>query len=406
MTVFDDTLTDNVAVTPAVEDIIPVLGALTDNVAVTPTVADIIPFLGVLVSTVTIDTDIDDSRLAELAALVESVDIGSELEVVQGVLVRERAEIADPLSPALIYGKLLTEAAQISELIRRAETVALEDALTLETTFALANAWAVADELQLGDTLVSLTNYAVTLADAVRIRDALDRFFGADLSETISISNAWSVVARLTREMAEGATFTGTAENVLLLAVTSEEELAVSDTELLQMIFAGDALSDTVSIEAMSVDPGAGVVTWCVNTRQGFVTEYRDYDFNSFAAVGGKYVGATSEGLYDLEGDTDDGEQIIASIASGLLQMNSSRLHGLGGVYIGLRGAGEFYLKLTTGDGVERVYRVTARDMETTKVNVGKGLRHRYMSYSLENVGQEFELESIEFVPMRAFRRV
>ena len=246
----------------------------------------------------------------------------------------------------------------------------------------------------------------MTLADAVRVRDALDRFFGADLSETISIADAWSAVARMTKQMAEGLTFAETTSPVMLLAVTSEEEVAFTDTELLRMIFAGDALSDTVSIEAMSVDPGAGMVTWCVNTRQGFVTEYRGYDFNSFAVVDGKYVGATSAGLFELEGDTDDGEQIIASIASGLLQMNSSRLHGLGGVYIGLRGTGEFYLKLTSGDGVDRVYRVTARDMETTKVNIGKGLRHRYVSYSLENVGQEFELESIEFVPMRAFRRV
>jgi hypothetical protein len=44
--------------------------------------------------------------------------------------------------------------------------------------------------------------------------------------------------------------------------------------------------------------------------------------------------------------------------------------------------------------------------MITTRVQVGKGLRARYYAFELETVdGQDFDLESIEFVPLVVQRR-
>ena len=44
--------------------------------------------------------------------------------------------------------------------------------------------------------------------------------------------------------------------------------------------------------------------------------------------------------------------------------------------------------------------------MKTTKVNMGKGLRARYFAYELISTGQDFDLDSVEFVPLVAQRRV
>jgi hypothetical protein len=75
-------------------------------------------------------------------------------------------------------------------------------------------------------------------------------------------------------------------------------------------------------------------------------------------------------------------------------------------VYLGTRGGGDFVLKLITGDDKTFIYSVNARDMATTKITLGKGLRARYFAFELVSTGQDFDLDTIEFVPLVSDRRV
>lgn len=384
MTVFEDTLSTGVDITPAVIDLLSLREVLVDSFEAG-------------------DTTID--RLSLREAVAEALTVSRVLVGTENVRLRDQTRVGDTLTPAALFGKLMAESLRIAERTRIGHVGTLSDLATIEATLAVANGWAVAEELQITDTLLALATYGSTVTERVRFQASLARFLGSSLAETVELTPTVILSARLSQQTDESATLSETLTPLLLFHVAAEETVAFDDTEILQLIYDGK-LQDDVAIEAMHLDPNGDVVTWCVNTRMGFVTQYKNYEFNSFAVINGKYVGATSEGLFELHGDTDDGEQIIAGITGGILQMNSSKRHGLAGVYIGLRGTGDFYLKLTSGDGQEYVYKVTARDMDTTKVNIGKGLRHRYLSYSLENVGQDFELESIEFVPMRGFRRV
>lgn len=384
MTVFDDTLSD--------------------SVAVTPTLVDLLSLRDLIEEAVTLDLSQED-RLAVLAATAEALTVALAGVVTQAPAVRDTLGLGDTIASVAAYGLTLAEIALIQDLLRVAQIVDATEALTIEETIQTAQGWIIAEQLGIADTLSSLSNYSVTIEERLRLRETFARFLGGDIAETIQLAPSVVVNSAFMQGAAEVMLLSSTVDPVVILHIAMDEAAQFDDTDILQLIYAGQ-LRDDISIEAMHIDPAGGVVTWCINTRMGFVTQYKNYDFNSFAVVGGRYIGATSEGLFELHGDTDDGEQVIAGVTGGLLQMNSSRLHGLGGVYIGLRGTGEFFLKLTAGAGQEYVYRFVARDMETTKVNIGKGLRHRYLSYALESVGQEFELESIEFVPMRAFRRV
>ena len=70
-------------------------------------------------------------------------------------------------------------------------------------------------------------------------------------------------------------------------------------------------------------------------------------------------------------------------------------------------GNNDFYAKIIAGDGREYVYKfVSQPGLMTTKVNVGKGLRARYFQFELQSTGPDFDLDSIEFVPMMGQRRV
>jgi hypothetical protein len=378
---------------------------LAETFGISRTVIDRMSLRDTIVDTITAGDNFDDARLSLRQATAEAFALNSILTGTESMRLSDRVRVGDTFAPTALFGLLLKETVRIAERTRIGHVATLAELATIEATLAVANGWAIAEQLEITDTLQALATYGSTIAERVRFQATLARFLGSSLAETVQLTPTVVLSARFSQQVAEAATLAETLTPRLLFHVAADEAIAFDDTEILQLIYSGK-LQDGVAIEAMHLDPNGDVVTWCVNTRMGFVTQYKNYDFNSFAVINGRYVGATSTGLYELHGDTDHGEQIIAGITGGILQMNSSKRHGLKGVYIGLRGTGDFYLKLTSGDGKEYVYKITARDMDTTKVNIGKGLRHRYLSYSLENVGQDFELESIEFVPMRAFRRV
>ena len=202
----------------------------------------------------------------------------------------------------------------------------------------------------------------------------------------------------------DGVGVGATLNRGLLLRVTASDELEIGHTDALKMLFK-PTLADAFEIVSAYLDP-EGLTTWAVNLSHGGVTEYTNYNFNSFATMGSKYIAADADGLYELVGDDDDGDDIVARLKSGLLQFGRSNYSSFKGIYLGVRGGGDFVLRLVTGDGRSYTYSVEARTMETTKVNVGKGLRARYFSFELISTGQDFDLDSIEFIPLVAKRRV
>lgn len=346
-----------------------------------------------------------DGVIAEAVALEDALGLSDDIFSVGATILLARLSARDRAIPVARYQLQMSQATRILGRLAVSDATTLEDIIELDAALTAARAWVMLEQLGLTDVVAALARYTQTAREAARLLDRMERFFGADISDGVDIAPMMQVLARLREATVEGVAIDADISPTMLLHVVSNDQLTLTHTQILQMIFDG-TLDDTVLVEGLQFDPSGSVTTWCVNTRMGVTTEYRNYDFNSFAKLGREYVGAGRGGLFRLVGDDDDGEAIIANIQGGFLQMNASRFTGLQGVYLGIRGGGEFLLKLQTPAGQEYVYRITARDMETTKVWVGKGFRHRYVGYELESVGQDFDLESVEFVPMMAGRRV
>ena len=165
-------------------------------------------------------------------------------------------------------------------------------------------------------------------------------------------------------------------------------------------------ISETIQITATHIDVSGAVTTWAVNLTNGAVTEYTNFDFNSFAPMGRKYLAASEDGLFELDGADDAGTDIIARMKSGIMQVGAGRLSSIKGIYLGLRGGGSWVLKVVADEDKTYIYSIAAKSMKTTKVEVGKGLRARYFAYELVSTGQEFDLDGIEFLPIVNKRRV
>ena len=285
----------------------------------------------------------------------------------------------------------------------------LHEGFTLTSAFVGLLNHIFAQSIKMSEAYHPALTYNLTTAEKVRLISFLDIHNAASFGDAIHIHESQPIYALMANAMiSDTLRLSVDMERTVVLRITADDALVVEDQELVNGIWQG-TLADNISMEILLMDPSGSVLTWAINTRTQAITQYGNWGtFNSFGVMGVKYVAADSNGLYELNGAQDITTPIIASMAGGYFQPNGSKFAGLKGVYIGAVGAGTYLLKLITGDGIERVYKSALNpNLMTTKVNIGKGLRSRYISWELiTNDGQDFDLDTIEFVPMMYGRRV
>jgi len=146
---------------------------------------------------------------------------------------------------------------------------------------------------------------------------------------------------------------------------------------------------------------------WVMNQETGATSRYDNFEFNSFAFFNGRYYGARADGVYLLEGDTDAGKRIMASISLGKFDFGTSAQKRVPNAFVGVASNGRMLLKVIV-EQEEYVY--VARDygenLQTQRIDIGKGLKANFFEFELYNEdGEDFDLDSVEFVAVPLGRR-
>jgi hypothetical protein len=319
--------------------------------------------------------------------------------------VLERVVLARVLAPTAVSPRTVGDTVRMTRVVRTALSLVTGQALTVAQTVQCVRAIAVVEGLTLAQTPQALATYLSTFAEIVALSDGVANFFGADALDGITAADAPTRVLRARPVTSDGLTLADVLGRSIVLRVTCAEQVAMSTEELLRALFS-PTLRDGIEVVAGYVAPDGAFTSWAVNTRTSAATEYTNFEFNSFTRMGRRYLAARDDGLYVLDGDDDAGSSIIADIKTGAMQFAGSRFSGVKAVYLGLRGDGEFRLKIIDGEGTERVYKIIAQSARTAKVQVGKGIRTRYLSFELTSTGQDFDLDAMEVMPLLAQRRV
>ncbi len=325
--------------------------------------------------------------------------------ILLGGLIQETITFLEESTEVLRYTDLIAELTSWADALTSAYAMTLAE--TIEVALALTGVWAllVMEQLHIAPLLTPESLYRLVMADTVLLSDAASRFFGGEVAETYGITETLIDYALFPHVLTETIGVAGEMTEQLIFRVTASDSIVLDDADLIKMIFA-PTLTDEVVISAAYISPNNTLTSWAVNTRTGAVTEYTNFSFNSFAQAGHKYLGASSTGLYELNGSTDDGTDIIARLRSGFSQFGGSRFSSFKAAYVGMRSSGTIIFRLISGDDKTYTYQVIARSMQTTKVKTGKGLRSKFFAFELESTGQDFDLDSIELVPLVAQRRV
>lgn len=148
--------------------------------------------------------------------------------------------------------------------------------------------------------------------------------------------------------------------------------------------------------------------TWVWHADAEGSTRYRSYPFNSFAEIGGRYYGASSDGVFLLEGENDAGAPIRASIDLGQLDFGTAERKTITQCYLGVSAKGNLFLKVIA-EGQEYVYKTRnfSEHMQQQRITTGKGLRTNYITAQFFNEdGADFEIDTVRFVVADLKRRI
>ncbi len=364
---------------------------------------------------------VDDTAVTEGALASENV------VVVTDVLAAESAAASETWSFIFYPGGVVSEYAVASDLwtlgsaalnASLAESAVARDGWAVSVSAGVSDsaaateAWTLSVQNQISET--ARASAAITVSAAYNLAQASLATategwtfeHTRSLSDSAQASEGWtlSYVGGVQINETAYATETLTPKRNLNITLVETAEASVTLSPIM-------AYSVTMVERAQVSDwtsPGNDFTTYAINTRTQFISEYTNFNFNSVAQIGRLFVAADEDGLYELNGPTDLGADIIGRLGSGFFAPNGNKLAGFKAVYLSARGQGQYLLKVEASDGREWVYGATLNpNLMVTKINTGKGLKASMYRWELIAAdGQDFDLNNIEFVPAMSGRRV
>jgi hypothetical protein len=151
-----------------------------------------------------------------------------------------------------------------------------------------------------------------------------------------------------------------------------------------------------------------GGVVWVVNMDSGASSQYEQFGFNSFFTRNGVDYGVAADGIYKLEGESDNGREIQAVAVLPRTDMGDPRIKHVPHFYAGISSTGRMILKVEA-DGNTYYYdaRGSSEVLKNQRFDIGRGLEGNYWQLTLLNRdGCDFELDSIEWTPAVRQRRI
>jgi len=325
------------------------------------------------------------------------------------------------LETNLAGGMTFAEVAELSDAASISHVLLMLDTLGVTGTDDIKHIKAMLfmAAMELADDPDMQRKSTINLAAALTLNSFLAFGQQLELLSTLEVQTEferhYNAVFNLLSSM-EAVTSQTTNKHVGAVFVSTMEADATVDTQAaLQMEF--ESLLGSYTLLKVGEDIFEGwVMNASENARGGKVaafTNYGHYPFSSIAMFKGRPYGVADDGLYLLEGDTDQGTTIEASFKTGLLNLGQRQIKDAKALYIGYTSDGQLVLKVTTTGGGKkredwyRLMQKEADDMRTGRVTIQRGLRATYWQFELCNVdGADFDIDDATLVYQLMTRRI
>lgn len=145
---------------------------------------------------------------------------------------------------------------------------------------------------------------------------------------------------------------------------------------------------------------------YAVNAKNAAMTEYLEFPFNHIAIFEGQAVVFATDSAYVLGGDLDEGIDIDSMFELPPNDFGGSNLKRMPYMYIGSKTNAAMQVTVVA-DETEALANLTATNGRNRRAKMARGIKARYWAARVENVdGEDFAIDSIEYLPMALGRKV
>lgn len=303
------------------------------------------------------------------------------------------ATSVDARDSLLIAWELLAssagEAADVPSILRTTTMEALSELVATGAASSITTAMLDLAEAALVDDLARM-GYDL---DAASEADAADLVFGR-----LSL-----IVDAISAAVADAAATAG-----IRFVVLAGSEAGATDAASAGLTYLLDAISSGSAFVTLTLGDGEIITAWALNPEINAFVEYQNYPFNSYAELDGEYFGGSETGLYVLDGDDDDGDDIDSWVITAINSLGSTKYKRIESAYIGVRTDGSIALGITsTSDNktvVKDYYEIRSHGGDTISENSfkpGMGIKSVYMAFELRNIdGADMEIDFVKVIPI------
>lgn len=270
----------------------------------------------------------------------------------------------------------------------------------------------IASELGASDSYVTQASLVVGLSIAAAVAANVDSLEHLTLADVVDLASEHFALVKQMAEVSAGIAVASNEQANLAVVLDNFDTAGFSSSTESIGTLSSDILESAEVFVRMNVG-GDVVQGWVVNTKSSAFSEYDNFPFDSVIEVSGTYYAVADDGLYEITGDNDQGEQIDAFIKTGLLDMGSHFIKDAKSAYIGFSTDGRMLMKVTTtqkGRKEEWWYELKQSQngsLRDGRVTIGRGLRAKYWQFEIANVdGADFELDDVQLMYNVLSRRV
>lgn len=326
------------------------------------------------------------------------------------VLLEERLNFCTFTSVQYITSINIIDSINIQDIVSIVWSSIIDESLIYDDTFALdPNILSVIiEKLIINDITDNKINAQLIIIDTLNYLDAIIEAWGIEVTEVLNITESVSLQLTYLSQLLESINFIDDNTFVLhMFTMLNDSVLIADDSDINQIL--NQRLEDGIYFSGGLIFGGKDdSYTFVINTMSKGITTYQNFNFNSLYGD----MAASDDGIYQLVGDDDDGNIIESSFKTALMDFGSSLHKQVPYAYIGFSSSGELVLKaISNQDGVkkERWYQCKpSRDADAvSRVQLGRGVKAKYWQFELANVdGADFDIESIELMPLSLKRRI
>lgn len=239
------------------------------------------------------------------------------------------------------------------------------------------------------------------------ILDELDRGIKASIVESIIINNTVTSLHKLLSIALNSINISNTATSKLAYIVVAEESIDYANNLIGKSLFK-EIINNSFVFSIGSSKDNNTYNSYLFSPETSSVTTYSNYNFNGCAIFNKKALFYNINGLYEHGGSKDDGISVKSIIGLAALSFGTTNLKIIPNMYLGVTSTDQVILKVRIDGKAEITYKLNkfTENLQTQKIDIGKGLKARYFQFEIVTEADVFSLESVDFHPIELKRKL